>query len=189
MAALDARERCGGATVGSVTATRVPATFDAELLQLYLSDHLSGSAAGLSRVRRMAEQYAGSPMAETLREIAHEIDDEQNRLQRLIDTLGLKPLRHRQVLAWTAEKLGRLKLNGRVLTTSPMTPLLEMELMRSAVIGKLGLWETLTEIGAELGEDPEEFRRYADLARSQADRLGELHGRVRDGALRPQSSD
>lgn len=172
-----------------MTSTRVPPTFDPELLQLYLSDHLTGSAAGLSRIRQMAENYAGSPMAETLRQIAHEIDDEKDRLERLIETLGLRPLRHRQALAWTAEKLGRLKLNGRVLTTSPMTPLLELELMRSAVIGKLGLWETLTEIGAELGEDPEEFRGRADRTRSQADRLDDLHARVRGDALRAPSSD
>lgn len=184
---MDEREDGDGARVGRVTSTRVPSTFDKELLELYLSDHLTGSAAGLSRMRRMADDYAGSETGRVLRDIAHEVDEEQDRLERLIDTLGLRRLRHRQAAAWTAEKVGRLKLNGRVLTTSPMTPLLELELMRSAVMGKLGLWQTLTEIGAELGEDPEEFRGLAEQARRQAERLDQLHARVRGDALRAQS--
>src|SRR5690606_30626573 len=91
--------------------------------------------------------------------------------------------RHRQAAAWVAEHAGRLKTNGRP-AGSPMTPVLELELMRGAVSAKLGVWRTLTDLAPELGLPPEMFALLAERARVQADTFERLHGIVSADAFR-----
>lgn len=163
----------------------IPATIDRTLLQTYLSDHLTGATAGRARVRKMAQWYAHTTVGPDLAEVADQIEDEHERLEDLISQLGLTQPLPKIALARVGELVGRLKANGRVLTGSPMSPLLELELLRSAVNGKQGLWETLAEYSDELGLDAEEFRELAERAGTQSDVLTRLHGEVRSQALRP----
>ncbi len=164
---------------------RVPRSLDADLVQLYLSDHLTGATAGGSRISAMAKRHAQSPIGPSLAALSEELTRERQRVQEIIEELGLRPLRHRQVAAWVGEHLGRLKLNGRLVTTSPMTPLLEVELMRSAVMGKLGLWQTLAHLAPELALDPAEFDRLAAQAHRQIESLDAVQEQVRQTGLRP----
>ncbi|MBU5895038.1 hypothetical protein JVW19_23965, partial [Vibrio cholerae O1] len=68
---------------------------------------------------------------------------------------------------WTLERLGRLKPNGRLLRRSPMTLVLETELMRSAIMGKLGMWQTLRDNADALGLAAEVFGDLAENSRRQ----------------------
>lgn len=163
----------------------IPATIDTSLLRTYLSDHLTGATAGRARSRKMTEWYADSPLSPDLTRVAAEIDEEHDRLKQLIDDLGLTQPLPKVLLARVGEMAGRLKANGRVLTGSPMSPLLELELLRSAVNGKQGLWETLVEYSDELGLDASEFERRARQAEKQATTLESLHAEIRGQALRP----
>jgi hypothetical protein len=53
---------------------------------------------------------------------------------------------HAKVLAgWGAEKLGRLKPNGRLLSYSPLSRVVELEALTLGVTGKLNLWRALGE--------------------------------------------
>ncbi|OCG75792.1 NAD-dependent epimerase/dehydratase family protein [Microbacterium sediminis] len=162
---------------------RVPVGIDRELLGLYLSDHLTGATAGVARIRRMATAVADTELSPDLGRIAGEIAAERTFLRELISGLELRRRPYRQAVAWLAERAGRLKTNGRV-TGSPMTPVLELELMRSAVIGKLGGWETLAALAPDLGLPVETFRDLADRARAQAATFEELHARVLPDAFR-----
>lgn len=164
-------------------AHRVPATLERDILGLYLSDHLTGATAGAERVERMAEGYADTALGPPLAAIATEIRAEREFLRDLIDSLELRARPYRQAAAWVAERAGRLKTNDRP-AGSPMTPLLELELMRSAVAGKLGGWQTLTELSDDLGLPAGLFAALADRARAQAATLEELHGRVAAEAFR-----
>jgi hypothetical protein len=57
--------------------------------------------------------------------------------------LGL-PVRHYKLsAAWAAEKAARLKLNGRLLSRSPVSSLEELEMLRLGVEGKAAGWRTL----------------------------------------------
>jgi len=59
------------------------------------------------------------------------------------------PVRHYKVYAgWAAERLGRLKLNGHVLSRSPLSTLVELELLRLGVEGKAAGWRTLKVVAA-----------------------------------------
>src|SRR5205807_6250850 len=48
-------------------------------------------------------------------------------------------------LAWSAEKLGRLKLNGALLSYSPLSRLEELDGLALGVQGKLLLWQALAQ--------------------------------------------
>ena len=163
----------------------IPSTIDRTLLQPYLSDHLTGATGGRNRIRDMAKRYAGSDVGPDLARVAEEITEEHEHLEDLIDRLGLGQPLPKKVLAALAELAGRFKPNGRLLNGSPMTPLLEIELMRSAVNGKQGLWETLAVYAKELGLDAALYRRLAKRAGQQSRTLETLHASVRKDGLRP----
>ncbi|HLT82884.1 MAG TPA: NAD-dependent epimerase/dehydratase family protein [Phototrophicaceae bacterium] len=156
---------------------RVPAHLERDILGLYLSDHLTGSTAGLERAERMAGAYADTDFGLELERVALEIREEREMLKDLIDSLELRRRPHRQAAAWVAEKAGRLKLNERP-EGSPMTPLLESELMRSAVMGKLGLWQVLTELSDDLGLPAPLFEALAQQARDQAETYERVHQHI-----------
>ena len=72
---------------------------------------------------------------------------------------------------------GPLKVNERP-EGSPLTPLLESELMRSAVMGKLGLWQVLTELSDDLGLPAPLFEALAQQARDQAATYERVHQHI-----------
>lgn len=170
------------------SAHRLPATLQRDILGLYLSDHLTGATAGVARFERMARAYADTDLGPDLRRLAAEVRAERTFLRDLIATLELPRRRHRQALAWLGEKAGRLKTNGRPLG-SPMTPVLETELMRSAVMGKLGAWEALAELSGDLGMPRDMFTALAERTREQAAVLERLHRHVVPEAFRRGAGD
>ncbi len=158
-------------------AHRVPRHLERDILGLYLSDHLTGATAGLERAERMAPAYADTDFGEELERVALEIREERELLKELIDSLELRRRPYRQAAAWVAEKAGRLKLDERP-GGSPMTPLLESELMRSAVMGKLGLWQVLAELSDDLGLPTPLFEALAQQARDQARTYERVHQHI-----------
>jgi hypothetical protein len=63
-----------------------------------------------------------------------------------MDTLAVEPSRVKNGLAWTVEKVGRLKLNGRLARRSPLSTLLELEALETGISGKRSLWTSLPAI-------------------------------------------
>ncbi|MEE6282209.1 NAD-dependent epimerase/dehydratase family protein [Georgenia sp. MJ170] len=165
------------------SAHRVPVRLERDILGLYLSDHLTGATAGTSRAERMAEAYADTELGPDLAQLATGLKEERDFVHDLIESLELRVRPYRQATAWLAEHAGRLKTNDR-LSGSPMTPLLEIELMRSAVNGKAGLWETLVELAPDLGLPRELFVALAEQARDQNATLEQLHSLVAPTAFR-----
>lgn len=155
-----------------------------DLLGLYLSDHLTGATAGAGRIARMADEAIDTPVYARLSELAEEIRLERAFLRQLIHDLDLRQRPYRQAVSWAAEHAGRLKSNGRLFSRSPLTLVLETELMRSAVMGKLGVWQVLREHAEELGLDPGVFEDLARRARAQAGVLDEVHEYLRRRAFR-----
>lgn len=174
-----------GASAGNSDATpHVPEEMSRDLLQLYMSDHLTGATAGANRINRMANDFVDTPMFSHLGQLVDEISAERDFLERLINDLGLEQKPHRQAVAWMGERVGRLKGNGRILDRSPMTMLLETELMRGAVTGKLGGWQVLLEHAETLGLDPEVFESLIEMTENQIKLLDEIHAYARPRALR-----
>ncbi len=114
-----------------------------ELLRIYLEDHVAGATAGAQRAARLAEAEAGSPDGPALATFATDVSTDRDALLTLLDVAGVEPSRLKTTMASVGEKLGALKLNGRLTERSPLTTLVELEAMQMAVRGKRSLWETL----------------------------------------------
>jgi hypothetical protein len=129
------------------------------LLATYLNDHLAGATAARELARRSASSNRGSVLGEFLSGLAEEIEEDRDALLAVMSELQIGVDRIKVLGGWTIEKLGRLKLNGRVLSYSPLSPLLELEGLLLGIHGKLALWLALKEIGAD-----EPARATIDLA-------------------------
>lgn len=114
------------------------------LLGVYLNDHLAGATAGMELARRMAASAdPGSESAAPLRTLAAEIAADRTALVTIMTALGIRIRGYKVFGAWAGEKAGRLKLNGRLLTRSPLSDLEEAEILRLGVEGKAAGWRTL----------------------------------------------
>lgn len=163
----------------------IPSTVDRDALRSYLQDHLSGASVGRARARKMSQWYADLDIGPELARIAAQISREHAQVENLIDELGLRPGMPMRLAARAVEMVGRLKPNGHGVKSSPVTPLLEVELLRAAVNGKQGLWQVLAQYADDLGLDRTEYERLTGVADDQGRTLEALHAHLRPTALRP----
>jgi hypothetical protein len=135
-----------------------------KLLSIYLNDHWAGSALGIELARRTCARNEGTPLGGYLERLTSEIQSDRETLERLMDKLGIRRNRLKAFGAWTAEKLGRVKLNGQLTGYSPLSRLLELESLYLGITGKRELWRALRRtLGADVpGFDFEELERRAE---------------------------
>ena len=117
-----------------------------KLLSIYLNDHLAGATAGRDLARRSLGANKGSQFEDFLRELAGEIEEDRDALMQIMAQLGYGQDRPKQVAAWLGEKLGRLKLNGSWLEYSPLSRVVELEVLSLGVEGKLAAWRALEQV-------------------------------------------
>lgn len=156
---------------------------DPTLLQIYLSDHAAGAAAILHRLRRMASVYEGELSTEMGR-LADSLEREREWILELMRSRGLRPSLWKSVSTGIGEMIGRLKLNGRTVRQSPLSPLLELELLASGLRGKRSGWRTLREWSGELGLDSSDLDALLEDVDAQIDRTEQLLRDHRPTALR-----
>jgi hypothetical protein len=112
-------------------------------LAVYLNDHLAGSTAIVELVRRAAREHEGTELGGFLVRLGADIAQDRQALRQVMDAAGARPDVLKILAAWTAEKVGRLKLNGRLTGRSPLSPFVELEAIEVGVYGKLLLWQVL----------------------------------------------
>lgn len=141
------------------------------LLGIYLNDHWAGSAGGVELARRLRSSNADDA---EMAAICAEIETDRESLEGVMDALEIPRQRLKPLAAVVGAKLGRLKLNGRLRDYSPLSRLLELELLYLGVSGKLRLWTALREnVGGHAGDH--DLTELAARAERQRERLGELH--------------
>ena len=124
---------------------RPPLGITSDKLAIYLNDHLAGATAGRDLARRSASANEGNEYGEFLTGLAAEIDADRQELVELMDRLGVGTDYPKVAVAWTMEKVGRLKLNGQLIGYSPLSRLVELEGLLAGVQGKRALWMSLRE--------------------------------------------
>ena len=143
------------------------------LLAIYLSDHLAGATGGVELARRARSSNRGTKLGETLEQICSEIEADRTALERVMERLEVRRNRPKIASAWAAEKLGRLKLNGWLTGYSPLSRLVELELLHIGITGKIQLWQALDETqGAGLAQfDFPGLVKRAESQRARVERL------------------
>ena len=151
-----------------------------DLLGIYLNDHLAGATGGVGLARRMAAAAdPGSESAKVLSTLVAEITQDRLALLTIMGTLEI-PVRGYKVFAgWAGEKAGRAKLNGHLLTRSPLSALEETELLRLGVEGKAAGWRTLRTVAERDSRlDPAQLDELLARAARQSDELESLRVRI-----------
>jgi hypothetical protein len=140
-------------------------------LAIYLNDHLAGAVAAVELARRV-----------DLGPLADEIEEDRRALLDIMARLDVGQDRLKVAASWVAEKVGRLKLNGELLRSSPLSRLEELEVLGLGVEGKLALWRTLRQ---ELADDLQgvDLDSLITRARSQRRRIERLRLEAARSAL------
>ena len=161
---------------------------DRKLLGIYLNDHLAGSTVGMELSRRALGSNEGNAYGDVLERIAREIEEDRETLKGLMDRLGVKHDRSKVAVGWVAEKFGRLKPNGRLLSYSPLSRLVELESLALGIAGKVSFWEALKEVAAEDSRlDAQELGGLADRAERQRKEVWQLRQRAAREAFAAQA--
>lgn len=142
------------------------------MLSVYLNDHLAGAGAGVALFCRMSQTHTATPAGRRLTELAAEVTEDRESLREIMTALDVPLMHHRILLGILAERAGRLKLNGRFVSRSPLSTILELEAARVGVEGKKELWRTLRALSRmDSRIDGEAVGRLLARAERQADAL------------------
>jgi hypothetical protein len=119
-----------------------------DLLGIYCNDHLAAATGGIELVSRMIGVHKGTAYEPRLEQLLDELREERAGLRSSMAALGVPVRQYKQVGSWLGEKLSRLKLNGHLLSRSPLSDLVEFEFIATAVLAKRAGFETLREVAA-----------------------------------------
>jgi hypothetical protein len=146
-----------------------------ERLAIYLNDHLAGATVGVEMARRVKGSNEDDPeFGPQLIELCAEIEADRETLKAVMDQLGVGQSRVKPLAATVGERLGRLKPNGQLLGYSPLSRLVELEVLQMGVAGKRRLWRALEQTHAEDLSDFE-LGALAERSTDQLRRLEALH--------------
>jgi hypothetical protein len=152
-----------------------------DLLAIYLRDHHAGAVAGASLARRLARSASPDIAgADDLARIAREIEEDLRTLEDVMEAEGIEPSRAKDALLAAAERGGRLKLNGRLASRSPLSDVLEAEGVIAGITGKERMWIALDAAGTRADVD---LGRLVSRARSQRAAVARFHEAASQRAL------
>ena len=135
---------------------------------------MAGSVIGVELAKRAASSNEGSELGDFLAELATDIEADRQALKAVMDHLGVGENRLKPLIAWAAEKLGRLKPNGQITGYSPLSRLIELEGLALGIAGKLALWRSLAATRSDLGA----FDLETLIARAESQRDGVEEHRI-----------
>jgi Domain of unknown function (DUF1990) len=153
---------------------------DGRLLAIYLRDH----HALLVALHELAQRLTTADRPDDQRAFGDDVrratDDDLACVEQYLDRLDSAPSRTRHAAVWTAEKLGRLKLNGRVLRPSPLSVVTEIEGCRLLLESDRAAWSGLAHLAIGPADAAERAGRAERLlATAESLRLVALHAATR----------
>ena len=147
-----------------------------DLLGVYCNDHLAAATGGIELVSRMLGRHRGGPYEARLEELLDELREERAAVRRSMAALDIPVRQYKQIGAWLGEKVSRGKLNGHLLSRSPLSDLVEFEFIATAVLAKRAGFETMREVAAV---EPRLDGALLDRMIAQADKQHEWLADVR----------
>ncbi len=157
-----------------------------ELLRIYLQDHLATATGAVELAKRAYGSNKGTEFGPALAAVREHLTDDRDALLDVMRRFDVSPDRLKVGAAWTAEKAGRLKLNGSWHRYSPLSRVVELEGLTLLLAGQRRLWETLAHVTASdrrmAGFDAAARMTGCDEA---LERASELHRRATALAFAP----
>lgn len=159
-----------------------------DLLAIYLNDHLGASTAGVELIRRAAGNHDGE-RGEELSRLADEIAEDRESLRDLMKRLDVSESTVKKAAGWVGEKAGRLKPNDHLLSRSPLSDVLEIEMLRAGTAARICGFQVLRAIAVEDGRvGKEEIEHLIDRAQDQEQRLYKIHIQLAQENLAQQNA-
>ena len=152
-------------------------------IAVYLRNHEAAARGGVDHFRRIARTQRSRPWVEELTDLHAEVREDLDGLQRLMRELRIRPdpVTGTGTVMRLAEKFGRTKLNGRLISRSPLSDLIEIEAAQDAVHAKSAGWRAL--ISAELHPTSVDLEDLLVRADRQRDRLIDVHAKAARRAI------
>jgi hypothetical protein len=149
---------------------------DSGYLNIYMNDQLAAGVLWRELAARAAGAERGTEAEPALERVATMIAEDVATFRLIMVRLEMPVSRVKPVLATVAERAGRLKLNGRLRSRSPLSRFEELDALIMGIDGKVTLWENLRD-HAGLGERlPDvDFDRLIDRAREQRAQIKPHH--------------
>lgn len=156
-------------------------------LNLYLNGHLAASNAGIHAFRHAAKHI--SAHRTELLDLTSQIADDRRSLCNIMAVLGVKEIKPFTVLGGGVGWMLRMSPSGHIRRRTPLSDLLELEALRSAVSGKLAGWNALRCV-AERGSalSVERIDDLIDRANAQIGGIHDIHQTVALSAFHPRGT-
>lgn len=161
-----------------------------DLLRVHLNDQLALATGAAALARRAAASAGDAPLRAGLREAADGADRDRAALAALMGRLGVTRTLYKESFALLAERVGRLKPNGRLRRRSPLSTAVELEGLLMLGAGTAACWRALQQLASGTPAlDAGEFAGLAEHAEQRLDTLRRLHAAAVVSALTGQAQD
>ncbi|HEX8051396.1 MAG TPA: hypothetical protein VF517_00270 [Thermoleophilaceae bacterium] len=141
-------------------------------LRIYMNDQLAAGLVFRELARRSQRSNAGTELGDALERVASAIAEDIETFERMMERLHLPRNRVKSVLALGGERAGRLKLNGRVRSYSPLSRFVELDALAIGIDGKKLLWSNLRDHANLAKRLPDvDFDHLIERAQWQRDQL------------------
>jgi hypothetical protein len=115
-------------------------------LAIYLNDQLAAGVLWRELARRALRNNRDGELGSALAEVATGIAEDVETFSAIMSRLGVRRNPVKVALAVGAERLGRLKPNGRLVRYSPLSRFVELDILAMGIEGKKVLWASLRDL-------------------------------------------
>jgi hypothetical protein len=137
-------------------------------LGIYLRDQLALGVVWRELAKRAARSNEGTQAGTALAKAATEIAEDVETFRMIMRRLAVRQNPVKTGLAIVAERVGRLKFNGRLTEYSPLSRFVELEVLTMGIDGKKQLWTTLRDLAGIGARCPDvDFDELIDRAARQ----------------------
>jgi hypothetical protein len=113
-------------------------------LSTYLHDHLAGSVHAIDLLESMRDQHPGEPLGQFAARLLIEEEADRDVLRELVERLGVGSSGLKELAAWVAEKVSRIKLSSH--DAGGFGTFEALEFLELGIRGKWALWCALAVI-------------------------------------------
>ena len=153
-------------------------------LRIYMNDQLALGILWREVARRAAGSNQGTDVGDALARVSAAIAEDVDTFAAIMRRLGIRrnPLKTSAVIA--GERVGRLKLNGRIGSYSPLSRFVELDFLVMGIEGKRVLWANLRDLAGLGTRLPDvDFAALIERAERQRAELEPFHARAGAEAL------